>query len=70
MTSGPRTHILALLFTRQAIPFKNPRGKTQEVGHHIVAGIVALVIFHIHVQRDLDKERMRLAANPGAENVR
>jgi hypothetical protein len=36
----------------------------------LIAGIVALVIFYIHVQRDLDKERMRLAANPGAENVR
>lgn len=36
----------------------------------LIAGIVALVIFYIHVQRDLDKERMRIAANPNAENVR
>jgi putative chitinase len=36
----------------------------------LIAGIVALVIFYIHVQRDLDKERMRLAANPTTENVR
>ncbi|HZI18572.1 MAG TPA: glycoside hydrolase family 19 protein [Pyrinomonadaceae bacterium] len=36
----------------------------------LILGIVALVIFYIHVQRDLDKERMRLAANPNAENVR
>jgi predicted chitinase len=36
----------------------------------LIVGIVALVIFYIHVQHDLDKERMRLAANPNAENVR
>jgi len=36
----------------------------------LIVGVVALVIFYIHVQRDLDKERMRLAANPNAENVR
>jgi hypothetical protein len=36
----------------------------------VIAGIVALVIFYIHVQRDLDKERMRLAANPNNDNVR
>ncbi|MBC7928936.1 MAG: hypothetical protein H7Z38_00020 [Rubrivivax sp.] len=36
----------------------------------LIIGVVALVIFYIHVQRDLDKERMRLAANPNAENVR
>jgi len=36
----------------------------------VIIGVVALVIFYIHVQRDLDKERMRLAANPNAENVR
>ncbi|HLM58955.1 MAG TPA: hypothetical protein VK422_22820, partial [Pyrinomonadaceae bacterium] len=29
----------------------------------LIIGIVALVIFYIHVQHDLDKERMRLAAN-------
>lgn len=36
----------------------------------VVIGVVALVIFYIHVQRDLDKERMRLAASPGSDNVR
>jgi hypothetical protein len=36
----------------------------------LIVGVVVLVVFYIHVQRDLDKERMRLAANPGAENVR
>lgn len=36
----------------------------------LIVGVVALVIFYIHVQRDLDKERMRLAANPNGENVR
>jgi hypothetical protein len=36
----------------------------------LILGIVALVIFYIHIQRDLDKERMRIAANPDSENVR
>jgi hypothetical protein len=36
----------------------------------LIVGVVVLVIFYIHVQRDLDKERMRLAANPNADNVR
>jgi len=36
----------------------------------VIVGIIALVIFYIHVQRDLDKERMRLAANPNNDNVR
>ncbi len=36
----------------------------------LIVGVVVLVVFYIHVQRDLDKERMRLAANPEAENVR
>ncbi|HYH86380.1 MAG TPA: hypothetical protein VEX60_13085 [Pyrinomonadaceae bacterium] len=36
----------------------------------LIVGVVVLVVFYIHVQRDLDKERMRLAANPNAENVR
>lgn len=36
----------------------------------LIIGVVVLVVFYIHVQHDLDKERMRLAANPNAENVR
>ncbi|MDT7807614.1 MAG: putative chitinase [Acidobacteriota bacterium] len=36
----------------------------------LLAAVVILVVFYIHVQRDLDKERMRLAANTNAENVR
>ncbi|HEX8353857.1 MAG TPA: hypothetical protein VF611_13205 [Pyrinomonadaceae bacterium] len=36
----------------------------------LIAGVVVLVVFYIHVQRDLDKERMRLAADPNAGNVR
>jgi hypothetical protein len=36
----------------------------------LIAGVVVLVVFYIHVQRDLDKERMRLAADPNSENVR
>ena len=36
----------------------------------LIVGVVVLVVFYIHVQRDRDKERMRLAANPNAENVR
>jgi hypothetical protein len=36
----------------------------------LIAAIVILVVFYIHIQRDLDKERMRLAANTSAENVR
>ncbi|HWS85670.1 MAG TPA: hypothetical protein VN282_01645 [Pyrinomonadaceae bacterium] len=36
----------------------------------LIVGVVVLVVFYIHVQRDLDKERMRLAANPDAQNVR
>jgi hypothetical protein len=36
----------------------------------LIAGVVVLVIFYIHVQHDLDRERMRLAANPNNENVR
>lgn len=36
----------------------------------IIVGVVALVIFYIHVQRDLDKERMKHAANQNNENVR
>ena len=36
----------------------------------LILGLVSLVIFYIHVQRDLDKERMRIAANPNSENVR
>ena len=36
----------------------------------LIVGVVVLVIFYIRVQRDLDTERMRLAANPNTENVR
>ena len=36
----------------------------------LIVGVVVLVVFYIHVQRDLDKERMRLAANPNNVNVR
>ena len=36
----------------------------------LIAGVVVLVVFYIHVQRDLDKERMRLAADPNSGNVR
>jgi hypothetical protein len=36
----------------------------------LIVGVVVLVVFYIHVQHDLDRERMRLAANPSAENVR
>ena len=36
----------------------------------LIVGVVVLVVFYIHVQRDLDKERMRLAADPNSENVR
>jgi len=36
----------------------------------LIVGVVVLVIFYIHVQRDLDKERMRFAADPHSENVR
>ncbi len=36
----------------------------------LIAGVVVLVVFYIHVQHDLDKERMRLAADPNSENVR
>ena len=35
-----------------------------------IAGVVVLVVYYLHIQRDLDKERMRLAANPSTENVR
>lgn len=36
----------------------------------LIVGVVVLVVVYIRVQRDLDKERMRLAADPNAENVR
>ena len=36
----------------------------------IIVAIVVLVVFYIRVERDLDRERMRHAANPEAENVR
>jgi lipoprotein signal peptidase len=36
----------------------------------LIVGVVVLVIFYIRVQRDLDKERMRIAADPNSENVR
>lgn len=36
----------------------------------LIVGVTVLVIFYIHVQRDLDKTRMRLAANPDNDNVR
>lgn len=36
----------------------------------LIAGVVVLVVFYIHVQHDLDRERMRLAADPNSENVR
>ncbi len=36
----------------------------------IIVAVVVLVVFYIRVERDLDKERMRHAADPGSENVR
>jgi putative chitinase len=36
----------------------------------LIVGVVVLVIVYIQVQRDLDKERMRIAADPNSENVR
>jgi hypothetical protein len=36
----------------------------------IIVAVVVLVVFYIHVERDLDKERMRHAADPNNENVR
>ena len=36
----------------------------------LIAGVVVLVVFYIHVQHDLDRERMRLAADPDSGNVR
>jgi putative chitinase len=36
----------------------------------LIVGVVVLVVVYIRVQRDLDKERMRIAADPNAENVR
>jgi putative chitinase len=36
----------------------------------LIVGVVVLVVVYIRVQRDLDKERMRLAADPNAGNVR
>lgn len=36
----------------------------------VILGIVALVIFYLHIQRDLDKERMRLAAGRTRDDAR
>lgn len=36
----------------------------------LIAGVVVLVVFYIYVQLVLDKERMRIAADPNSENVR
>jgi putative chitinase len=36
----------------------------------LIVGVVILVVFYIHVQHDLDKERMRLSADPNNQNVR
>lgn len=36
----------------------------------LIVGVVVLVVFYIHVLHDLDRERMRLAADPNSENVR
>ncbi|HEV7892538.1 MAG TPA: hypothetical protein VGP08_18135 [Pyrinomonadaceae bacterium] len=36
----------------------------------VVAAVIWLITWYIHVQRDLDKKRMELAADPGKKNVR
>ncbi len=36
----------------------------------LIVAVVVLVVFYIRVERDLDKERMRHAADPNSENVR